>query len=136
MDWGRERRRRRQLGVRGVGRGNGRRGRQGASPGAGDSGAKISLLINAANRALAPFTRHHAQARKAMAAMMLDVNKRVGIDTHISVRNVDDKGNVRPLRLKIGDHVLFGPYAGTPIQIEGHELLVMREGEVAGRITE
>lgn len=79
----------------------------GASPGAGDSGAKISLLINAANRALSPFTRHHSAARKEMAQMMLDVNKRVGIDTHITVKSVNDEGNVveKKMTLKADDIV-------------------------------
>lgn len=47
---------------------------------------------------------------------------------------VSDRGDVRPLRLKVGDSVLFGPYAGIPIQVGGTEFLVMREGEVTGTI--
>ena len=73
----------------------------GASPGAGDSGAKISLLINAANRALSPFVRHHSSARREMAAMMLDTNHRVGIDTHLGIKQVDDEGNVVEKRMTL-----------------------------------
>ena len=73
----------------------------GASPGAGDSGAKISLLINAANRALSPFTRHHSLARKQMAEMLLDVNKRLAIDTYLTVKEADDDGNIVERRVTL-----------------------------------
>ena len=39
-------------------------------------------------------------------------------------------GNVVPLDVKPGDHVLFGKYAGTEITIEGEELLVMHETDI------
>lgn len=37
-------------------------------------------------------------------------------------------------QVKEGDRVLFGPYAGMPIQIEGSPFLVMREEEIAGKV--
>lgn len=43
-----------------------------------------------------------------------------------------DNGDYSPLRLKEGMIVLFGPYAGTKIQINGQEYLTMREGEIVG----
>ena len=39
-------------------------------------------------------------------------------------------GNVVPLDAKPGDQVLFGKYAGTEIELEGVELLVMREADI------
>jgi chaperonin GroES len=41
-------------------------------------------------------------------------------------------GTRRPLQLKVGDHVLFGKYAGQTVKIDGEELLVMREEDVIG----
>jgi chaperonin GroES len=41
-------------------------------------------------------------------------------------------GTRRPLELKVGDHVLFGKYAGQTVKIDGEELLVMREEDVIG----
>ncbi|HKP96025.1 MAG TPA: co-chaperone GroES, partial [Fibrobacteria bacterium] len=35
-----------------------------------------------------------------------------------------------PLTVKIGDSVLYGKYAGTEINIEGKEYLIMRESDV------
>ena len=35
-----------------------------------------------------------------------------------------------PLTLKVGDHVLYGKYAGTEITYEGKEYLIMRENDI------
>jgi chaperonin GroES len=35
-----------------------------------------------------------------------------------------------PVTVKIGDTVLYGKYSGTEIQIEGEDLLIMREGDI------
>ncbi len=45
-----------------------------------------------------------------------------------------DDGTVVALDIKAGDRVLFGKYAGTEIQIEGVEHLILREDEVLGVI--
>ncbi len=43
---------------------------------------------------------------------------------------VSDDGKKIPLEVKAGDKVLFGKYAGTEIQIEGEENLIMREDDI------
>jgi chaperonin GroES len=43
-----------------------------------------------------------------------------------------DDGTVVPLDVKKGDRVLFGKYAGTEIEIDGIEQLILREDEVLG----
>lgn len=35
-----------------------------------------------------------------------------------------------PLTVKVGDTVLYGKYAGTEIQVEGKEYLIMRESDI------
>ncbi len=35
-----------------------------------------------------------------------------------------------PMTVKNGDSVLYGKYAGTEIQIEGQDLLIMRESDI------
>jgi len=35
-----------------------------------------------------------------------------------------------PLTVKAGDQVLYGKYAGTDIQIEGDDFLIMRESDI------
>ncbi len=41
-----------------------------------------------------------------------------------------DTGKKQPLEVKNGDKILFGKYAGTDIQIEGEEHLIMREDDI------
>ena len=43
-------------------------------------------------------------------------------------------GSVRALEVKIGDHVLFGKYAGQTVKVDGEELLVLREEDIMGII--
>ena len=43
-----------------------------------------------------------------------------------------DDGSVRGLQVKKGDRVVFGRYAGTEIQMDGEERLVLREDEIFG----
>jgi len=47
---------------------------------------------------------------------------------------VKEDGTVIPLEVKAGDKVLFNKYAGTEIQIEGEEHLMMREDDILGII--
>ena len=41
-----------------------------------------------------------------------------------------ENGDVRPLDVKVGDHVLFGKYSGTEVKVDGEDYLVMREEDV------
>jgi chaperonin GroES len=41
-----------------------------------------------------------------------------------------DNGKTQPVEVKKGDKVLFGKYAGTEIQIEGEEHLIMKEDDI------
>ncbi len=42
----------------------------------------------------------------------------------------NDKGDVSPLGVKVGDRVLFGKYAGQTVKVDGDELMVMREEDI------
>ena len=41
-----------------------------------------------------------------------------------------ENGTVRPLDVKVGDHVLFGKYSGTEVKLDGAELLVVKEDDL------
>jgi chaperonin GroES len=43
-----------------------------------------------------------------------------------------EKGHTIPLAVKDGDRVLFGKYAGNEIEIEGEDMLILREEEILG----
>jgi chaperonin GroES len=47
---------------------------------------------------------------------------------------VNEDGNVTPLDVKVNDIVLFGKYAGSEINIDGEEHLIMREEDILGII--
>ena len=47
---------------------------------------------------------------------------------------VDDEGKHHALDVKKGDKVLFSKYAGTEVQIEGDEHIIIREDDVLGVI--
>jgi chaperonin GroES len=45
---------------------------------------------------------------------------------------INEDGKLQPLDVKKGDKVLFSKYAGTEINIEGEEHLIIREDDVLG----
>lgn len=42
----------------------------------------------------------------------------------------DDKGNIIPMTLKVGDKVFFTKWSGTEVKIEDEELLIMKESDI------
>lgn len=55
-----------------------------------------------------------------------------GIVLAIGEGKVNDKGELRPLQVKVGDRVVFGKYSGNEIKIDGEERLIMREEDIFG----
>ena len=47
---------------------------------------------------------------------------------------VSDEGKVIALDVKVNDRVLFGKYAGSEINIDGEEHMIMREEDILGVI--
>ena len=41
-----------------------------------------------------------------------------------------DNGQVRSLKVKTGDKVLFGKYSGTEVKVDGKDYLVVREDDI------
>ena len=46
----------------------------------------------------------------------------------------NEKGELQPLDVKVGDRVLFGKWSGTEVKIDGEELLIMKESDIMGII--
>ncbi|MSQ57740.1 MAG: co-chaperone GroES [Limnohabitans sp.] len=42
----------------------------------------------------------------------------------------NDKGELSPVGVKVGDRVLFGKYSGQTVKVDGEELLVMKEEDL------
>ena len=53
-----------------------------------------------------------------------------GVVMAVGDGKVTDDGKKIALEVKAGDKVLFGKYAGTEIQIDGEEHLIMREDDI------
>jgi chaperonin GroES len=48
----------------------------------------------------------------------------------------DEAGRVIAIDLKVGDRVLFGKWSGTEVKIDGAELLIMKESDIMGVLTD
>jgi chaperonin GroES len=46
----------------------------------------------------------------------------------------DERGNLNPPDVKVGDRILFGKWSGTEIKFDGEDLLIMKEADVMGVI--
>jgi len=44
----------------------------------------------------------------------------------------NEKGEIVPLDVKVGDVVLFGKWSGTEVKIDGEELVIMKESDIMG----
>jgi chaperonin GroES len=47
---------------------------------------------------------------------------------------VNDDGSRTPLDVSEGDEVLYSKYGGTEVQVEGDDLLVLRESDVLAKV--
>jgi len=48
---------------------------------------------------------------------------------------LDEDGDRIPVDVSEGDEVLYSKYGGTEIEVEGEELLVLRESDVLAKVT-
>ena len=47
----------------------------------------------------------------------------------------NEKGEIVPLDVKVGDTVLFGKWSGTEVKLNGTDLLIMKESDIMGVLT-
>ena len=45
---------------------------------------------------------------------------------------LNDKGELRALDVKAGDHILFGKWSGSEVKLNGEELMIMKESDIMG----
>src|SRR6266487_3548159 len=48
----------------------------------------------------------------------------------------DEAGKLIPIDIKVGDRVLFGKWYGTEVKIDGQDLLIMKESDIMGVLTD
>ena len=44
----------------------------------------------------------------------------------------DENGELQPLDVKAGDRILLGKWSGTEVELDGDELLIMKESDIMG----
>lgn len=44
----------------------------------------------------------------------------------------DENGEIRPLDVKPGDHILIGKWSGTEVRLDGEDFLILKESDVLG----
>jgi len=45
------------------------------------------------------------------------------------------EGEIQPLSVQVGDHVLLPEYGGTPVKLEGEEFHLFRDSDILGKFT-
>jgi chaperonin GroES len=48
----------------------------------------------------------------------------------------DESGKLIPIDIQVGDRVLFGKWSGSEVKIDGQELLIMKESDIMGVLTD
>ena len=48
----------------------------------------------------------------------------------------DESGKLIPIDIQVGDRVLFGKWSGTEVKIDGQDLLIMKESDIMGVLTD
>ena len=46
----------------------------------------------------------------------------------------NEKGELTPMGVAVGDRVLFGKWSGTEVKLDGEDLLIMKESDLIGVI--
>jgi chaperonin GroES len=85
--------------------------------------------------------KRQEQARTTASGLILpDSNQEKmnqGIVVAVGTGTIDENGSAQALEVQNGDTVVFGKYSGSTIQDEnGEELLILKEKEILGIITE
>jgi len=45
-----------------------------------------------------------------------------------------EKGEKVPMELKVGDRVVYGKYSGTQVELEGEEIILIKEADVIAKL--
>tara|TARA_Y100001970_G_scaffold117260_1_gene145888 strand:- start:35 stop:319 length:285 start_codon:yes stop_codon:yes gene_type:complete len=76
---------------------------------------------------------HEAEEKTASGIILPDTAKekpQMGEILAVGPGKVNDSGTTNKMSLKKGDKVLYGKYSGTEVNIDGQELLIMRESDI------
>jgi chaperonin GroES len=46
-----------------------------------------------------------------------------------------EKGDKVPMELKVGDRVVYGKYSGTQVELDGEEIILIKEADVIAKLS-
>lgn len=52
----------------------------------------------------------------------------------VGVGKLLDSGNRGELSVKVGDEVIYGKYGGSDVEVDGHELKILRESDILAKV--
>src|SRR6267143_4967332 len=83
--------------------------------------------------------RHDAEEKSTGGIIIPDTVKEKpsqGEITAVGPGGRDEAGKLIPIDLQVGDRVLFGKWSGNEVKIDGQELLIMKESDIMGVLTD
>ena len=76
---------------------------------------------------------HEAEDKTASGIILPDTAKekpQMGEILAVGPGKTNDTGSINKMSLKKGDKVLYGKYSGTEVNINGEDLLIMKESDI------
>ena len=76
---------------------------------------------------------HEAEEKTASGIILPDTAQekpQIGEIVEVGPGKINDSGQLTKMSLKKGDKVLYGKYSGTEVNVDGHDLLIMRESDI------
>ena len=76
---------------------------------------------------------HEAEEKTASGIILPDTAQekpQIGEIVEVGPGKTNDSGNLIKMSLKKGDKVLYGKYSGTEVNVDGEDLLIMRESDI------
>ena len=46
----------------------------------------------------------------------------------------NDKGEIVPMDVAVGDEIIFSKYGGTEVKVDGEDLLILRESDILAKV--
>ena len=59
-----------------------------------------------------------------------------GVVLAVGEGKLDKDGNLVPVPVKVGDHVIFGKYGGTEVRHQGEDVLILRSDDIYAIVEE
>lgn len=55
-----------------------------------------------------------------------------GVVKSVGAGRRDEKGQLVPMTVKVGDKVMYGKYSGTEVKVEGETMMIVSEKDIIG----